>query len=252
MKRLTFPFRQPLCLCVFLAFASPVAAEEAEKPAPQLPPPAEIKQLVADLGSGKYAVREEATKKLLGLSEGLAPYLADAVNSPDPEVKLRARQIMSQLGAGEVDKVDPKIKAEVDALIEPVMGSGHANLDVLVQSGKRVVPALVAICKGADNRKAIYSMIALTRIADPRSFPALADMFQNPQLSRHMSGYMSQIKDPRMLFHMIKVWQSKKANASLQLRSQVKQMSGEDLGDDPDAWMKWFNQKYGDKLGAPK
>lgn len=223
-----------LCLVILLLAAAPAD---------------EIKKLVADLGAPSHAAREAAHKQLLELGEPVAPFLKEAVDSKDPEVRVRAREIMAWVGAGDVEKPDPKILAEVETLLDPVMGSSHENLDTLVQMGKRATPSLVAIANGPDNRKSIYAMIALTRLADPRSFPALAKLFQNPQLNQHMSGYVSQIKDPQMLRELIKLWQKLGADASEKLRQQVKNMSHQELGDDPVAYQKWIEEMSPPKTG---
>ncbi|GEM_PF-5674898 len=210
--------------------------------------PEEIKALVADLGSSEYAKRENASRKLLEMGEIVAKYLQDAVKSRDPEVKMRAKEIMLKIGASDIDRIDPEVYQKVDELITPVMSSEHPNLRIIVDMGKKAAPSLVKICKEGSGAKPIYSMIALTRIADPRSFPALAEMFQRQDLNMTMPGYVAQIKDPRMLFHLIKAWQQYGGNASQKLREQVVKMAGTDIGDDPKKWMDWFMGKYSDKL----
>jgi HEAT repeat protein len=206
--------------------------------------PEQIRNIVSDLGADSFAKREAAQKQLLELGEQVEPYLKDAIVSKDPEIRERAREILAQVGAGDIEKPDPKILAEVEALLEPVMGSGHENLNALVQMGKRATPSLVAIANRVDDRKSIYAMIALTRAADPRCFPVLAKLFQFDNLARHMTGYVSNIKDPQMLHELIKLWQKLGADASERLREQVKTMSRQQLGDDPAAYRKWFQEKH--------
>jgi len=210
--------------------------------------PQEIKNLVSELGHDEYSKREDATRRLTALGEIVAPYLQDAVKSTDPEVRIRARGIMLKIGAADIDKVDPENFQMVDTLLTPVMSSEHANLVTIVKMGRNAAPSLVRICREGQGAKPIYSMIALTRIADPRSFPALAEMFQDTRINNAMFGYVATIKDPRMLFHLIKAWQQHGENASPELRKQVARMAGTELGDDPKKWMEWYMDKYSDKL----
>jgi len=207
-----------------------------------------IQQLIADLGSPKFSTREEATRQLIALGEPAAMYLGEAVNAPDPEVRLRARQILAKIGFRGVPEVDPALQREVDALLEPVTRSDHPNLQALTTLGVRSVPALIVVCNRENNRQSVYAMIALTRLGGPRAFPALARLFQVKHIAPHLRGYVAEIKDPRMIFHLIKTWQELGADASPELRSQVALMAGVKMEDDPAKWMAWFREKYGDKL----
>ena len=209
----------------------------------------EIQQLVTDLGADRFATREAAQKKLLAIGAPAAAVLKEATNSKDPEVRTRALDILAQIGEGDVEKPDPVILAEVETLLGPVMGSSHENLNTLVAMGKRATPALVALVERQDHRFCIYGMIALTRIGDPRSFPTLAGLFQRGDIAPHMSGYVSQIKNPQMLGELIKLWNKLGDDTSEKLRAQVKKMSGQELGDDPAAYRKWFAEKYPDTTG---
>lgn len=208
----------------------------------------EIQQLVADLGAVRFATCEAAQKQLLAIGAPAALLLKEAAKSNDPELRMRALEIMAQIGEGDIEKPDPAILAEVETLLAPVMGSSHGNLTTIVAMGKRATPALVAIVTGNDNRKSIYAMITLTRAADPRAFPTLAKLFQSNDLSRHMSGYVAQIKDPQMLHELIKLWQKLGNEASEKLRAQVKKMSSQEFGDDSSAYLKWFQEKHGRNL----
>lgn len=212
----------------------------------------EIQQLVADLGADRFATRESAQRQLLAIGAPAAAFLQNAANSNDPEVRTRALDILAQIGEGDTENPDPKIFAEVETLLQPVMGSSHENLNILVQMGKRATPALIAIATGSDNRKSIYAMIALTRAADPRCFPALAQLFQTDDISRHMTGYVSQIKNPQMLGELIKLWNKLGDEASDKLRAQVKKMSQQELGDDPAAYRKWFQEQHPETIPSNK
>src|SRR5260221_4310461 len=55
----------------------------------------EIERWIGQLGDVRFAVREEATRKLLAADYPVA-VLLPVLNSPDAEVRVRARRIMTQ------------------------------------------------------------------------------------------------------------------------------------------------------------
>ena len=59
----------------------------------------EIAQLIEQLGSGKWKVRKAATTKLREIGPAALPALKGALNSPDWEVKVRARMILNEIGS---------------------------------------------------------------------------------------------------------------------------------------------------------
>ena len=205
----------------------------------------EIKQLVTNLGDDSFATRESAQKQLLAIGAPAVTLLKNVANSKDPEIRIRALEILAEIGEGDLDKPDAKILTEVATLLEPIHASNDPNLDVLVQMGKRATPSLVTIINRSDNnqKNAIYAMIALTRIADPRSFPTLAGLFQSG-IATHLPGYIHRIQNPAMLRELIQAWIRLGADASVQLREQVKMMSKQDCGDDPAAYLKWFEANH--------
>ena len=59
--------------------------------------PEDYQFLASDLGSQNFATREKATKKLLNLGLRARKPLRVAIQSPDPEVRFRAREILDQV-----------------------------------------------------------------------------------------------------------------------------------------------------------
>jgi len=214
--------------------------------------PEEIRKLVADLGAKEHATREAAQKELTALGEPAAPYLQDAINANDPELRLRAEEVLRLVGTGDIEHPDPVIVEEVADLLSPINGSSHGNLRVIVTMGKRAVPALVELANRNERGRGIYAMIALTQIADARSFPALAKLFQEPNIATHMSGYVGKVKDPRLVLELIKLWMKVGDEASNELRAQVRKMSQQELGDEPAAYQRWFAERYGDTPATGK
>jgi len=80
------------------------------------------------------------------------------------------------------------------------------------------------VCQREDNRQSVYAMIVLTRLADARAIPILARLFQVKHIAPRLPGYVAEIKDPRMLFQLIKTWQELGGDASPELRRQVAEL----------------------------
>lgn len=72
----------------------------------------EIQVLIRNLGSDRFAVREEATEKLKQAGEPAASALEQAAESTDPEVRLRAQMILADIRLG----ITPEWSAEMIAL----------------------------------------------------------------------------------------------------------------------------------------
>jgi len=77
---------------VFLAWAMPATATADDAPRPK-----EVAALVRQLGADGFAQREQAQRRLIELGEAVRPALARASETPDPEVRWRARSILATL-----------------------------------------------------------------------------------------------------------------------------------------------------------
>ncbi len=74
-----------------------LASPAVPRPSTQAEPPAEVAELIRQLGDKRPAVREAATRRLLELKNA-APALRAALKSPDPEIARRAAWILEELG----------------------------------------------------------------------------------------------------------------------------------------------------------
>ena len=66
----------------------------------------EMKRFLDQLGSERFKDREQATHELLRLGKAASPGLKEATNSPDPEVRRRARQLVEQIEPPPVRSTD--------------------------------------------------------------------------------------------------------------------------------------------------
>jgi hypothetical protein len=76
----------------------------APAPAPTAEEQARIKQLVDNLGSDDFRIREAATKDLTALGEKARAALVEAAKSDVPEVRFRADQILRRLDGRSVER----------------------------------------------------------------------------------------------------------------------------------------------------
>jgi hypothetical protein len=90
-----------------LALAALVFAQGADDPA----------EIVKQLGSEDYAVREEAQRKLIEMGEKAVPALEEALKSDDLEVRLRAGRALRAIGgeARQAEKAEETERAEQPA-----------------------------------------------------------------------------------------------------------------------------------------
>ncbi len=92
----------PACLALAV-FLSPAAAR-GQTPPDAAPPeaPVRVARLIKDLGNDDFAVRRSATQRLARLGPDSRPQLEAALDDADPEVRLRAAQLLEKLQLDEL------------------------------------------------------------------------------------------------------------------------------------------------------
>src|SRR5437660_11991912 len=94
MKRLRRSLAAALCLSAgLLTLFGRDATGQPNPPAG----PADLDQLIRQLGDPAYPKREEASRRLTDLGESALPALRAAMKSPDPEIRRRAEAIVHTL-----------------------------------------------------------------------------------------------------------------------------------------------------------
>jgi len=76
------------------------------QPATTQPAGADARRLIAQLGDDDFHVRDQASQSLRKIGKDALPLLADAKNSPDPEIRRRAEMIGKQID----EDLNPKPK----------------------------------------------------------------------------------------------------------------------------------------------
>jgi len=113
-------------LALLFASSSSSVAQEAE-------PAARLARLVRELGHASFEIRDAASEELAELGEMAEAELAAAAGDDDPEVRLRARQLLARL---KVDRL--WLASQVDCQVEK--GKASKTLaDVAAMSGNRIL-----------------------------------------------------------------------------------------------------------------
>jgi hypothetical protein len=128
---------------LFLTISILIALDDPSKPA--APDAKQLKQLIHDLGSDDFSVREKATQGLSEIGRPALPALREALQSTDAEVRQRARRIM--------DSIQTSTKYLLESLKDPDPAQRKEAAEILQRLGaaaKPVVPALVEALKDKD------------------------------------------------------------------------------------------------------
>src|SRR5690606_21959136 len=85
----------PAALLAAVWISAPLAAQEPSGEA-------RIARLIGELGSGDYQQRQRATEAVAEMGSQTRTQLAEAARPPDPEVRLRASELLRQLKVAEL------------------------------------------------------------------------------------------------------------------------------------------------------
>ncbi|HUT61044.1 MAG TPA: hypothetical protein VNA25_24620, partial [Phycisphaerae bacterium] len=125
--------RWAICAAVALALAGAALAQTSQ------PGPDEIEKLIADLGSDRWTVREEATRRLAAIGRAALPALRRAMLSDDLEVVTRAKMIIKGTTGLAPEKLqllresvqDAYVRGDYEKMIslsKDVTATKHANI----------------------------------------------------------------------------------------------------------------------------
>src|SRR5688572_11331531 len=98
----------------FLVAVGFAPARADDKPTAKPVTPEAVEKAILDLGSGRFAVREAATKYLWAAGSAAEPALEAATKNPDVEIARRSKEILDRFRWG----IYPDSPKEILALIE--------------------------------------------------------------------------------------------------------------------------------------
>jgi tetratricopeptide (TPR) repeat protein len=144
-----------------------------------------IQSLVRDLGAGRYDVRERATLALRRIGRPALAALERAAQSDDPEVRVRARQMLADVRLG----ISPDWPSEIvllvrhyDRLGDNERYSALRRLSAAV--GAKAVPFLVLRMGAGNEREARYALQALQRMNNDEVWQQVIRLITKPENDR--------------------------------------------------------------------
>ncbi len=167
-----------LTLSIILGLSGLKAVAETAEKAAEGPVSDDVRRWVADLGSDQYAVREEATERLIDAGRYAIADLAAAARGDDLEVTARAITI---LGASLRSEDDLTEDAAVDSLMKVADARVSASADMANDALGKI--------QGARRDRAIAALQRLGAIVvqpnenDLNQFGYIPAMFNGPQIS---------------------------------------------------------------------
>ena len=120
-------------------------------------------QLVRDLGSPLYTVREKATRELWALGERARPALTRAVNSPDAEIARRAREVLDKFDWGVFPDTPPDVRQQIREFRSGIPDKQLASVSALLKLGDPAVPTLRSLLSKElppESRVAVFDHLA--------------------------------------------------------------------------------------------
>jgi len=139
-----------------------------------------VESLVADLGHELYQVRERATATLRRIGYAARQPLETAARSDDPEVRVRARDILRDISLG----VTPEWPAELVLLARHFdQQPRHMRYDALrriAAIGLPAVPFLVSRLAKGDSNDANYALNLIQSMTDPHVPELITALIENP------------------------------------------------------------------------
>ena len=136
-------------------------------------PPPEVEQLIRQLGDKRFAVREQATKKLWQLGPGVESALQRAAKDGDVEVAMRAKALLDKFAWGIFADTPPAIVSELERFRD---GDSDARRRAALALAELGSPGLQALGRlrsrvdADDQRRTLNDAVALAAI---RALPPL-------------------------------------------------------------------------------
>ncbi len=177
-------------LALFVSIAAPLHAA-----APRISADAIVQAVVRDLGAERYDVRERATALVRRIGQPALQALEKAADSDDPEIRVRARDIVADVRLG----IGPDWPADTVLLVrhyDNMQEHERSNaIHRIAAMGAKAVPFLVKIMEAGSNNEASWACNALQRPAPAEVHDEVIRLIREPKnnaLTRALSWARSQ------------------------------------------------------------
>ena len=141
-----------------------------------------IRSLIRDLGAERYDVRERATEALQRIGQPAISMLEKAAKTDDPEVRIRARQILNDVHLGIRPDWPPDITLLIRHYDRLPENERYQILQRLAAAvGTKAVPFLVQRIGQGSAREGAYAYRVLTRINEEDAWQQVITLIKKPK-----------------------------------------------------------------------
>ncbi|MFO0842038.1 MAG: hypothetical protein U0797_06500 [Gemmataceae bacterium] len=147
----------------------------AVAPPPAKPSPEAIARWVEEMGDDSFAVREAASRKLLGAGEAAEPVLARALTHKDAEVRSRARAILAEFKWGVYADTPPAVVEMVRQYRFGQRNERAAVVRKLLAAGPAGCKAVVKIARAEEDREVRQQVFGQIASNLPRAAASLLE-----------------------------------------------------------------------------
>ncbi len=130
----------------------------------------EINKLIVDLGNDEWSIREKATKSLIEIGKPAVPALEKALDHKDPEVRLRAKIILDEIGRGEQSGLERQVRelvAQMGNMRDPNWNNAYQTLINMARNDTAVVNILQKMLNEINDQrvqKLIQTIISQNKV----------------------------------------------------------------------------------------
>ncbi|MBM4040949.1 MAG: tetratricopeptide repeat protein [Planctomycetes bacterium] len=180
---------------LFALACLPLAAPLASAATPRISADAIVQAVVRDLGAERYDVRERATELVRRIGQPALQALEKAAESDDPEIRVRARDVLGDVRLG----IGPNWPADIVLLVrhyDNMQEHERSNAIYRIASlGAKGVPFLVKVMEAGSPNEANWACNALQRPAAAELHDEVIRLIREPKnnaLTRALSWARSQ------------------------------------------------------------
>lgn len=239
-----------------------------------------VTELFADLSSEKWITRENATTKLAAMGPGIQPYAAELLQSEDPELRRRAKLVLSSIRIGTAKKTGVFCAAARLLGAYPVTGADEVLLELFPIAEPQLKIAIIRAFASYQTEKTATALIE-TYKQDYSTFDlqvAIIEVLVDFSLDRATEFFLKIVadeKNPALKIYAISLCKKNKAfekfipvlianlldkDRAIRLQALFTLMikTKKDFGEDHARWNIWWQNKIKErenikpKQDAPK
>ena len=151
----------------------------------------EIAQAIQNLGASNHKTREAATQFLSNAGTDAVPALEKAARDPDPEVRIRANEILPFARLGISTNTPPNVRGRLAEYLRSTPDGKQQIVQQLLNSGKEARPILIGL---AQSEKNLESRVVIFEAALEPVMSQLEQSLQEPALEKNLTGLLDDLE----------------------------------------------------------